>query len=79
MESDAYPFTPKTYPIDKGDTIDIGRLLPVRNGQLAAAVDCLDGSRPLCKARRSFPQFGQQFTTGLDRRLSVEGTITRAT
>ena len=59
MESDAYPFTPKTYPNDKGDTIDIGPLPAARNGQLAASVDCLDGSIPLCKAQWKFPQFGQ--------------------
>jgi hypothetical protein len=62
MESDAYPFTPKTYPNDKGDTIDIGPLPLARNGQVAAPVDCLDGSMPLCKAQRKSPQFGQQFT-----------------
>jgi hypothetical protein len=51
IESDAYPFTPKTYPIDMGSTIDIGRLVRARNGQVAAAVDCLDGRGPLCKAQ----------------------------
>jgi hypothetical protein len=33
MESSAYPFTPKTYPIDQVSTIDISRLLFARNGQ----------------------------------------------
>jgi hypothetical protein len=34
MESNAYPFTPKTYPIDLGSTIGISRLLFARNGQV---------------------------------------------
>jgi hypothetical protein len=34
MESNAYPFTPKTYPIDQIGTIDISRLLQARNGQV---------------------------------------------
>jgi hypothetical protein len=52
MESNAYPFTPKTYPIDQVSTIDISRLLFARNGQVAVPVDCLDDLIPLCKARR---------------------------
>ena len=34
MESNACPFTPKTYPIELGSTIDISRLLFARNGQV---------------------------------------------
>jgi hypothetical protein len=35
LESNAYPFTLKTYPIDQVSTIDISRLLLVCNGQVA--------------------------------------------
>ena len=51
MESNAYPFTPKTYPNDLVSTIDISRLLFARNGQVSASVDCLDDPNLLCKAR----------------------------
>jgi hypothetical protein len=43
MESQARPFTPKTYPIDIGSTIDLSLTARARNGQLAPSVDCLDG------------------------------------
>jgi hypothetical protein len=42
-------------------------------------VDCLDGSGPLCKARRKFPQFGQDFNTGFaasTRQNNHEGDMT---
>jgi hypothetical protein len=51
MESNAYPFTTKTYPIDQISTIDISRLLWARNGQVSATVDRLDPLKPLCNAR----------------------------
>jgi len=30
----AYPFTPKTYPNDRGSTIDLSRVVLARNGQV---------------------------------------------
>jgi hypothetical protein len=52
MESNAYSFTPKTYPIDVISTIDISPLPGTRNGQVCASVDRLDDVKLLCKARR---------------------------
>ena len=51
MESNAYPFTPKTYPNDLVSTIDISRLPFARNGNFRRQWDCLDALELLCKAR----------------------------
>ena len=50
-ESNAYPFTPKTYPNDLLSTIDISRLLFVRNGKFLRQWIAL--TTPNCCAKRA--------------------------
>ena len=51
MESNAYPFTPKTYPNDVVSTIDISRLLFARNGKFLRPWIAL--TPPTCCAKRA--------------------------
>ena len=62
-----FPFSPKTYPIDLGSTIDISPLAGGRNGESCRDDGLLDAPVPLCQAR-----VNHSFVSGFGREARVE-------